>query len=471
MKLLCALLWLPLVAWAQIDSVWSRTYGGSGVELLTDLCRGPGGSTLVCGFTGSRGAGADDFFLISMDEQGDTLWTRTYGGFSNERCGSLARRAEGGYFAACYTASFGGDLGKIWVLRMTDTGDTLWSHAFEAQLIYSCPHIAAAADGGCLVAVSGGADVELVHYAANGDSLWSHRFGSPTIEECHELILTADGGYLLGGLTYSRRTVGSDGWLLRTNADGDSLWQTVFGQYGDDAVDALWEAADGTIYTAGPGTPVDGETIQAWVTRFSAAGDSQSYAEAGSEVVAFAEDMTGTPDGGLLLGGGSRIDFNSPTRFWLKAFDANLHPRWERFWGENQMNWPVCLLAAPNGFLFGSTLEAGLAGSPDFYLHRFAEAANAGNPPPWEPVAELSANYPNPFNAATELPFELKRSARVTVTVSNLLGQTVATLVDGPLPAGKHRIRFNGAALASGVYLCTLDAGNVRQTRKMVLLK
>jgi hypothetical protein len=456
--------------WAQVDSVWSRTYGGAGGELLTDLCGGPDGGTLLCGFTNSSGAGFDDLYLISLNAQGDTLWTRTYGGPGNERCGSLVRRDEGGYFATCFTGSFGGDLGKIWVMRLTDAGDTLWSHAFEAQLIYSCPHVALAADGGCMLAVSGGADVELVRYAANGDSLWSRRYGSRTIEECHDLIRTSDGGYLLGGLTYAGRAASSNCWLLRTNADGDSLWQTIFGRDGEESISALLESADGHIYAVGPGTPLDGQTIQVWLTKLSARGDSLGSVDAGTDTVTFGEDLLETADGGMLIAGGSRISFNSPTRFWLKEFNSDLSPRWDRVWGDNQMNWPERLLAQPNGFLFASTLEAGPAGGTDYFLQSFG-TAEAAEPKPRIPEAFALSNYPNPFNPQTEIEFKLPREEKVSLTVYNVFGQQVATLIHGTLAAGTHHALFDGASQPSGIYFYSLSAGTTVQTRKMILLK
>ncbi len=88
----------------------------------------------------------------------------------------------------------------------------------------------------------------------------------------------------------------------------------------------------------------------------------------------------------------------------------------------------------------------------------------------------LLANYPNPFNASTELVFELPLAAHATITVFNVLGQNVATLADGMYPAGRNRIAWDGrddagASLSAGIYLCTLEASNSVQTRKLLLLR
>ncbi|NBC17322.1 MAG: tandem-95 repeat protein [Bacteroidetes bacterium] len=83
----------------------------------------------------------------------------------------------------------------------------------------------------------------------------------------------------------------------------------------------------------------------------------------------------------------------------------------------------------------------------------------------------LQPNYPNPFNPATVLPFDLPRAETVTLVVVDLLGRTVAVLVDGPMPAGRHQARFEADDLASGVYVAQFRAGTFVQTKRLVLLK
>lgn len=83
----------------------------------------------------------------------------------------------------------------------------------------------------------------------------------------------------------------------------------------------------------------------------------------------------------------------------------------------------------------------------------------------------LRQNYPNPFNPSTIISFDLPTKTVVTLDVFNVLGQRVATLIDEELPAGSHRITFDGNRFASGIYLYRLKTDNFAQTRKMVLVK
>ncbi|MBL0059991.1 MAG: T9SS type A sorting domain-containing protein [bacterium] len=85
---------------------------------------------------------------------------------------------------------------------------------------------------------------------------------------------------------------------------------------------------------------------------------------------------------------------------------------------------------------------------------------------------QLFQNFPNPFNPTTNIQFDLVNASKVTLKVYNVLGEAVATLVNGEaLSAGAHTYAFDGASLASGVYMYRLEANGVSSTRKMMLMK
>ena len=83
----------------------------------------------------------------------------------------------------------------------------------------------------------------------------------------------------------------------------------------------------------------------------------------------------------------------------------------------------------------------------------------------------LSQNYPNPFNPTTTLQYSISKSTHVVLEVFNLLGQSVARLVDDVRAPGSYTSTFDASTLSSGVYLYRLKAGDFVQTLKMVLMK
>jgi len=84
---------------------------------------------------------------------------------------------------------------------------------------------------------------------------------------------------------------------------------------------------------------------------------------------------------------------------------------------------------------------------------------------------ELKQNYPNPFNPSTIIVFNLPKTATVRLSIYNLLGQEVGTLVDEKLAAGKYDIKFEASGLAAGLYFYRIQTDGFIETKKMLLVK
>jgi len=83
----------------------------------------------------------------------------------------------------------------------------------------------------------------------------------------------------------------------------------------------------------------------------------------------------------------------------------------------------------------------------------------------------LLGAYPNPFNPATVIKYQVTEDSRVIVKVFDISGRRITTLVDGIRDAGQHEVIFDASGLSSGIYLYTLDAGTYHASGKMVLMK
>jgi hypothetical protein len=122
--------------------------------------------------------------------------------------------------------------------------------------------------------------------------------------------------------------------------------------------------------------------------------------------------------------------------------------------GWSQM-YQVLYGAAVNGTLIGDTTTTSVVGQPLRQIPRF-----------W-----LHQNYPNPFNPSTTITFELERSSYVSLRIYDILGRSVATLVDERLPSGTHSVAWEPHGLPSGVYIYRLSSESSSQSRRTVLLR
>ena len=112
-----------------------------------------------------------------------------------------------------------------------------------------------------------------------------------------------------------------------------------------------------------------------------------------------------------------------------------------------------------------------LADRSSFMIFRFNPTGIDDNLSELPSSFALGQNYPNPFNARTEIKFDLKLEADVQLTIYDILGRHIKTLLDSHRPAGSYNIIWDAAELPSGIYFYKLQAGDITESRKCLLLK
>jgi photosystem II stability/assembly factor-like uncharacterized protein len=120
------------------------------------------------------------------------------------------------------------------------------------------------------------------------------------------------------------------------------------------------------------------------------------------------------------------------------------------------------LLIAPNGFLFAGSAGDGVYRSSISTTSSVAEDRDAR--------AFMLRSYPNPASASARIDFSLPHSTRVSLTIFNMRGEKVATLVDASLAAGEHRVVWNAEGFPASVYLCRLQTGDAAAATEIVVL-
>jgi hypothetical protein len=200
-------------ALVKIDSMghtqWTRFLGGDSLNYVYSVRQQKDGGFICAGFTSSEGAGRRDVWLVRTNSQGDTLWTRTYGGLVDDCAWNIQNTSDGGFIIAGYTESFGDGLGAdVWLLRAN----------------------------------------------ASGDTLWTKTFGGDGVDWGKWVFQTPDNGFIIGGFTSSFGAMFSDIYLIRTDARGDSLWtRTIRGNDYLNTPAAFLTADDGLVAAVNKG--------------------------------------------------------------------------------------------------------------------------------------------------------------------------------------------------------------------------
>jgi hypothetical protein len=135
------------------DTVWTRTYGGVRMDEGCCVRQTSDGGYIVTGFTSSVAAGTD-VYLVKTNGNGDLLWTRTYGGGNNEYGYCVRQTRDGGYILAGETGSFGEGMSDAYLIKTKSNGDTVWTRTFGGTGLDYANSVQQMQDGGYVLAGS-----------------------------------------------------------------------------------------------------------------------------------------------------------------------------------------------------------------------------------------------------------------------------------------------------------------------------
>ena len=235
------------------DTVWTRTYGGANVDQGNSMLQTSDNGYLIAGWTMSFGIGGSDVYLLKTDASGDTVWTKTYGGSSNDYSHSIAQTMDGGYVVTGWTNSFGAGSYDVYLIKIDAAGDTVWTKTYGGPAEDYGIFVAPTMDSGCVIAGltssygAGSYDIYLIKTDFSGDTIWTRTYGGPSSDWSYCVAQTTDGGYVIAG----DRDNQSDAWLLKTNASGDTVWTKTYGGASQESFDAVAQTTDGGYITTG----------------------------------------------------------------------------------------------------------------------------------------------------------------------------------------------------------------------------
>ena len=234
----------------------TRTYGGPDWEGCYLAQQTTDGGYVMAGRTRSFGMGGFDFYVVKTDHRGDVIWERTYGGTADDKAFSIQQTPDGGYIIAGDTKSFGVG-GAIWLIKADANGDTLWTRTYGGISNDEASCVQMTTDGGYIIFGetysfgAGGADFYMVKTDANGDTVWTRTHGGTDHELLSEGQQTSDGGYVMVGYTMSFGAGKKDIYVVKTDANGDTMWKRTYGGWDYEYGNSIHQTDDGSYVVLG----------------------------------------------------------------------------------------------------------------------------------------------------------------------------------------------------------------------------
>jgi len=306
------------------DTLWTKIFSGiySGCDFLNSITK-KGNNYLLAGNTSvwtTWPAMSKNAWFLEIDINGNIVNEKKYGGNENDEATKILTLSNGGFIAVGSTKSYGTQDGKsdVWLIRLNNNLDTLWTKSYDlgyedggASIIpfqndkylivaNSCTNqcqqlfqegnanilvvdtsgnhintktfnqgqkniftsIAATSDGGAII--TGGTSMNeyfpntnlwILKLDNNADTVWTKEFGADsTYDDGKKIFQQTDGNYIVGGFTQSFQTPQQNfdnPWVLKLNQQGDTLWSKTWGGPENDGITSIIPANDGSIIFAG----------------------------------------------------------------------------------------------------------------------------------------------------------------------------------------------------------------------------
>jgi len=452
---------------------WIRTYFEGYYSNFTEVRETNDGGFVATVAT----AVVPQFALCRFNSMGDTLWTAISGRF-NQTCYWVEELSNGDFVVTGQSKETSGSSLGLLLARCDSEGDEIWNHLYdlpESTEIGYC--VIPLPDGGfaaCgLINPASGMDQAWVlRTDADGDTLWTSQWGW-TYNDKAMRIIYVDGGLTILMQGSTQYTAGGP-HLVRYNMDGDLLWETsideLAGEYAEDMCYSPWDGGYG-IVTSG--------TISRSLAHVDGQGNFLWRVFAGSDGYSISTTM----DGDYIFGGqkytftpgfyptGSHIETDSEWRGHVALFS----PVGDKLWEDWIYEFGCMAIYSIRQLSQGGYVAVGQSLDAEFHQNGLMicyepETGIAESSAP-QGDGSLAVPIPNPSTGGFSISFSLTTNSIVSLAVYDLDGRRVADLYQGTAAAGYHTLGWDTSNLPSGCYIVVLRTEEGVESKSCVLLR
>lgn len=406
------------------DTLWKKTYGGEFIDYAQDIQKTSDGGYIVAGRKNHQ-VDMDyyymygDIWILKLNQNGDTLWTKTYGGPYNDYANSIKQTSDGGYIVCGTKNNYKINLlGDIWILKLDQNGDTTWTKTYhfsnylsEANTIFETNQGNYYLAGSSATGSSTYSAILAIKLQNNGDTIWCKKLNGFL---GNDIIQIEDSNIVVAG------SGSSSSVIYKLNKDGNIIWAKNCppnqGFYY--IINSLTKDTIGNIIVAGKITntnDVVNRPDDLWIQKFSTNGDS----------------------------------------LWTKIYDFSMHDVGFKIISANDDGYVISGESFDYAWLFK------LNSNCDTLTNIIEEKTNFKV---W--------NYPNPFSDYTTIYYKVPENnfKKVEINLYNNQGVKIKSISpDAPSPEGF--ITIDTGNIPSGVYYYKINTEKFSVCRKMVLIR
>ena len=387
-----------------------KTFGGSDEDDAVSIVQASDGGYVIAGTTKSTDGditdktGTDaDYWVLKLNQEGDKVWSKTYGGSEDDRATNMTKTSDGGYILCGYSRSNDGDVTgnsgfqDYWLLKIDSSGNLQWQKSFgfsgsdQAFKVFETVEGNFFATGFLDVTASGGLGNDFTNGGqpvsntrnpqhgvgeywgilmdSQGNKIWRRYFGGTNNDRSYDTLQTADGGFLLVGASESSDfditdAKGSyDLWIVRLTATGDKLWTKSFGGSEIDIGYSVSKTHDGNYLIVGDTRSNDQDVTNSygnadvWAVKFNDSGALIWQKNYGGSEFDSARSVKQISNGRYLLSGSTRssngqvASNNGQNDAWVMIIDENGALEYEYTMGGSNLDFSNSAIETTDGKL------------------------------------------------------------------------------------------------------------------------
>ena len=487
---LMAFIVVPFVIFSQPTVVWEVSYGGSYTDQSSDVIIAHDGNLLVLSMPYSIDGdvsdshGGADFWLLKLDNNGQLIWKKTYGGSADDFALKVISAEDNGYFILGTTASNDGDVSSnhgatdLWLLKVNEDGDMIWQKTYGGTSYETGGSITASSDGNFIIAGGsqstdgdltsagnhGFQDLWTLKIDPDGEVLWSKCYGGSGEDYGASIIPDSDGGCIVAGGSSSSNgdAINNHGlvdvFVLKLNSTGVIQWKKMFGNIGRDYNNDMVATGDGgavLINTSNSPIPSTHGDYEIWGIRINSSGAILWSKCFGGSDIETGYGVSKTNTGNFLFTGISNstngnVIGNTNQNGWLFCVDSGGELLWQKPYGslESDRFDKAIEIAAGEYVIVGST--SAFQYGDLWILHMSSNTTDAQDIS--AATGQLSVSPCPAYDEIKILAGDNRENAALTISAMD------GSIVLKQLVTPNRRIDVSG--LPAGIYVVTLAGGD-----------
>lgn len=421
------------------------TIGGSLAEGGRSIIETSDGGFIIAGYTYSFSADLSDIYLIKTDSSGIPAWSNLYGGPGFDYANDIIETNDHGFLVTGYTTSWGAGNEDVFVLKTDSSGNEIWMNYFGGLQSERATSVIQTSDEDYVLCgftesySQGEDDVYIIKLDANGDSLWTRTFGNQNSNFANDLIETQNGELVIVGTTGSFPLQGGgnrDIYVIKTDPDGNQLWTKTIGESNyKNWGNSICMNSENGFYISGNADITYYNLYDVYVTKTDSMGNYNWGKRIGEGTLYdYGNSVLLYPDSGLLICGTTK-SVQSGNDVYLIRTNQNGDVVKKYIYSDSKSEWANsgCLTNDSKYYVVTGHTNSTGAGKFDVLFLKIPVASLLSDIIEPAEISEnfiLMQNYPNPFNPTTKIDYNLDKPGNVTLRIFNVQGQEIKTLVN-----------------------------------------